>query len=1001
MKRMTRMARGIGRGWGIGAGVWLGCVGMAGAGDAEAERASFRVLDGFEVTLFATEREGAVKPIQLRFDPDGRLWVVGSTTYPQVVPGEPADDRVTMLEDTDGDGRADRHTVFAGGLQIPTGLEWGHGGVYVGAATELLHFRDTNGDGRADSRQVVLRGFGTGDSHQTLNSLAWGPSGELMFSQGLHVNSRVETPWGVAELRQAGVWRYWPRRVKLEAFWNGAMGQHNPFGTVFDRWGQPLVFAGNGHGIHHLTPAMIDTDRFLLHPPIWNRGRKFGGADVVENGHWPEANQGEVVSGGYLHNSVERFRFFDEGSTFRVERLPPLIESTNAAFRIVDVRFGPDGALYLCDWHNAVIGHYQTSLRHPDRDRTRGRIWRVTARGRPPVAWQPLSGMATGALLDRLISAERWERQMVRRVLESRGVEDVTSALTRWLAAPVGGRPRGEMLDDHGWFEVLGVWAGFEVVDTRALDRVAASATPEARAYAARVTGHWATRLRDGLARLERLVADPHPRVRLEAVVALGQVPSARALEVAMMVVDREMDAAMEYALTQAVRSMERHWRPVQDRGELDFGGVPERRLVFARITGGAEAARYAADRLRRIGEVALDEDRIRELAGLVATGGDVSQWQILLAPRSFMVGTNYLGVIHGATLERLAEWSGGRGLRPEHDMASAVGALLASRDAAVAGGAALLAGKWVLSSLRETVIAMAEGMQFPLAVRQRAMAGEGWFGDDAARQRLVAWSRAAEPRESRVRAVMALVRLDPGAAAESAAALMAGPLDPESVRDLTRRFTARREGAAILAEALTRKRPERENAEWALAVLAGSGRRDDALALALSGAMPRGNAGDRFGSDTTWLGEVRTLGDARRGKAVFEREALGCVACHSVDGDGGKVGPDLGALATSQTLEAIWTAIVDPQREVKEGFVAHEIETQDGEIHQGYLAGETEREVTLFDHASGKEMRIERNRIVLLRGVGSLMPEGLVDELSREEARDLMAYLGGLGRLE
>ncbi|MBX3748218.1 MAG: c-type cytochrome [Verrucomicrobiae bacterium] len=998
---MKRMTRAIGRGWGYGIGVWLGCVGMAGAGDVEAERASFRVLDGFEVTLFATEGEGAVKPIQLRFDPDGRLWLVGSTAYPQVVPGEPADDRVTVLEDTDGDGRADRHTVFAGGLQIPTGLEWGHGGVYVGAATELLHFQDTNGDGRADARRVVLRGFGTGDSHQTLNSLAWGPSGELMFSQGLHVNSRVETPWGVAELRQAGVWRYWPRRVKLEAFWNGAMGQHNPFGTVFDRWGQPLIFAGNGHGIHHLTPAMIDTDRFLLHPPIWNRGRKFGGADVVENSHWPEANQGEVISGGYLHNSVERFRFFEEGSSFRVERLPPLIETTNAAFRIVDVRFGPDGALYLCDWHNAVIGHYQTSLRHPDRDRTRGRIWRVSARGRPTVAWQPLSGMGTDALLDRLASSERWERQMARRVLESRGVEEVTSMLTRWLAAPVGGRPHGETLDDHGWFEVLGVWAGFEVVDTRALDRVAASATPEARAYAARVTGHWATRLRDPWVRLERLVTDPHPRVRLEAVVALGQVPSVRAVEVALRAVDREMDGAIEYALTQVVRSMERHWRPVQDRDELDFGGVAERRLVFARITGGADAARYAAERLRRIGEVALDEDRIGELAGLVATGGDVSQWPVLLAPRSFMVGTNYLGVRHGATLERLAEWSGERGLRPDRDVASALGALLESREAAVAGGTALLVGTWALESLRERVMAMAEGMEVPLRVRQRAMAGEGRFGDDAARRRLVAWSRTAEPREARVGAVLALVRLDAAAAAESAAALMAGPLEPESVRELIGRFTARRDGASVLAEALTRKHPERENAGRALAVLAASGRRDEALALALSGGALPGDVGGRVGSETTWLGEVRTLGDARRGKTIFEREALGCVACHSVGGGSGKVGPDLGALGTSQTLEAIWTAIVDPQREVKEGFVAHEIETRDGEIHQGYLAGETEREVTLFDPASQRAMRIERERIVLLRGLGSLMPEGLVDELSREEARDLMAYLGGLGRRE
>jgi len=171
------------------------------ASEAERELASFRVLDGFEVRLFATEDEGAVKPIAIRFDARGRLWVVGSTVYPQLRPGEVADDKVTILEDTDGDGRADRSTVFAGGFLVPLGLELGDQGAYVSSATELIHVRDRDGDGRADERRVVFRGFGTGDAHQTINSFVWGPSGELMFSQGLHANSRVETPWGLAELR--------------------------------------------------------------------------------------------------------------------------------------------------------------------------------------------------------------------------------------------------------------------------------------------------------------------------------------------------------------------------------------------------------------------------------------------------------------------------------------------------------------------------------------------------------------------------------------------------------------------------------------------------------------------------------------------------------------------------------------------------------------------------------------------------------------------------------
>ena len=280
----------------------------------EAERAALRVLDGFEVRLFASEADGVHKHIQIRFGPDGRLWVAGSVVYPQLRPGEKPRDQVVVLEDTDRDGRADRSTVFADDLLMPTGLELGDGGLYVTSGSDLLHLRDTDGDGRADTREVVFRGFGTGDTHQTLNSFTWGPTGELMLSHGLHARSRVETPWGIVELMQAGMWRFWPGERRLEAFWSGAMGAHNPFGTVFDDWGQPFVFAGNGHGIYHLTPGLVATPHFLEQPSLWNQGRKFGGADFVGNSHWPDSHKGEVVAGAYLHNAVDRFRLHDEGA---------------------------------------------------------------------------------------------------------------------------------------------------------------------------------------------------------------------------------------------------------------------------------------------------------------------------------------------------------------------------------------------------------------------------------------------------------------------------------------------------------------------------------------------------------------------------------------------------------------------------------------------------------------------------------------------------------------
>src|SRR3989440_1732140 len=211
--------------------------------DPAAELASFQVADGFEVNLFASEKDGVVKPIQMRFDPRGRLWVIGSTIYPQIEPGQVPNDKVVVLEDTAGDGRCGKTIVFADGLMIPTGIALGDGGAYVGQATELLFLKDTDGDGRADERRVVLHGFGTGDDHQTINSFRWGPGGELWMSQGLHVRSHIETPWGIVHLEQAGIWRLRPRLLRLVGFYWAANEPQNTWGFVFTERGEPIELA--------------------------------------------------------------------------------------------------------------------------------------------------------------------------------------------------------------------------------------------------------------------------------------------------------------------------------------------------------------------------------------------------------------------------------------------------------------------------------------------------------------------------------------------------------------------------------------------------------------------------------------------------------------------------------------------------------------------------------------------------------------------------------------
>ena len=972
----------------------------------ETELASFRLLDGFEVTLFASEIQDVVKPIQIRFDPDGRLWVAGSVTYPQIVPGTPANDRIVVLEDRDGDGRADRSTVFADGLQIPTGLELGDGGLYVGAATELLHLRDTDGDGRADERRVVLSGFGTGDAHQTLNSFTWGPSGELLLSQGLHANSRIETPWGIEQLRQAGVWRFWPRHLRLDAFWNGAMGAHNPFGNVFDRWGQPFVFAGNGHGIYHLTQAMIRTDHFLEQKSIWNQGRKFGGADVVENSLWPTANQGEIVTGGYLQNTVERFRISEDGATFIAERLPPLIESSDTAFRIVDARFGPDGALYLCDWYNSVIGHYQTSFRHPDRDKTHGRIWRVSPRGgglkRPPA----MTSRSTADLIAELDSPERWNRQMAHRVLATRPAGEVADAIRRRLDTTAGSLPATDLL----LFELLGVLTDHGIREPTLLQRLAKTPTFQARAYAARVTGQWASRLPEVdaareidwiLSQLTLLAADPQPRVRLEAIVACSYVRDARAVEVAAIATDHPMSSAVEYAFTQCVQALKPWWRPAMERGDLRFAGVATRLTAFTKADRSGDTVAKAAGRLRRIAEVALDAPTQRDLLQTVLDAGGPGELGVLLARRSFTVGALYDANLQADFLRRLSVVSRNRNVRPDGDLVPPLTELLTSPSLDVRAAVLPLAGQWRLESLRPTVEKASMDAADP-ALQAAAIAGIAGYGDADTIHRLITLSTTPSSPEIRVAAVAALVPLDVSAAGAAAASLLSTPLTPALTRSLLTVFLRQREAIPSLVGAIAARPPSTESARTALELMASSGRRDPALATLfarVAGLTESLTAPPRLEDIPDLAREVRESGNWERGFQIFQSSALGCTACHSVDGSPGKMGPNLSALGTAQTVEYVLGAMIDPQKEVKEGFIAYEIVTLRGETYQGYLRGETSDVVVILDHLTDQPVNLSPGQIADRRQLGSLMPSGLLDSLTRSEIRDLTAYLSQLGR--
>ncbi|MCA8997766.1 MAG: sorbosone dehydrogenase, partial [Planctomycetaceae bacterium] len=325
--------------------------------DPELEKATFQLPKGFEVNLFAADPKIA-KPIQMNFDPQGRLWIVSSETYPQVLPGGKANDKVLILEDTDGDGVSDSTQIFADGLLIPTGIAPGDGGAYVGASTELLFLKDTDGDGKADHSEIMLSGFGTEDTHHIIHTFRWGPERLLYMNQSIYIHSHIETPWGIRRLNAGGVWQFRPETLELEVL---ARGWVNAWGTAFDKWGQTFVTDGaGGEGINYLVPGASYATAYgasRILPGLNPGSPKHCGLEIVESPHLPEDWQGSCITNDFRGHRVCRFVLTEDGAGYRSQEQQEVIKSDHVAFRPGDVKQGPDGAIYIADWYNPIIQH--------------------------------------------------------------------------------------------------------------------------------------------------------------------------------------------------------------------------------------------------------------------------------------------------------------------------------------------------------------------------------------------------------------------------------------------------------------------------------------------------------------------------------------------------------------------------------------------------------------------------------------------------------------------
>jgi putative heme-binding domain-containing protein len=525
--------------------------------------AQMTVGKNLKVNLFASEKEfpELAKPVQMSFDAHGRLWVACWPSYPHWKPKEEMNDKLLILEDTDGDGKADRRIVFAGGLHCPTGFEFANGGVYVAQAPDLMFLADTNGDDKADLRTRVLSGLDSADTHHTANSFQLDPGGALYFQEGTFHQTQVETPYGPpVRCSNAGVFRYEPKSQKFEVY--VSYGFANPHGHAFDRWGQDIVIDGTGSEPTHgtLFSGHVDYPNKHAGPPhvYQQRTRPTPGVEFLSSRQFPDEFQGNLLVPNVIgFQGILRYKIEYQGASLVGTELEPILSSRDPNFRPSDVEIGPDGAIYFLDWQNPIIGHMQHNLRDPSRDRIHGRIYRVTYEGRRLSTPPKIAGASVEELLELLKDREDRVRYRARVELGSRYSRNVIPAVETWIAKLDKADPDHE----HHLTEALWAFQYQDVVNHELLDRVLASTDFHARAAATRVLCAWRDRIPGALNILKKLVADPYPLVRLEAVRAASFFPVAEAVEIPLISAEHPSDVYLDYTRAETMKTLDPYWR--------------------------------------------------------------------------------------------------------------------------------------------------------------------------------------------------------------------------------------------------------------------------------------------------------------------------------------------------------------------------------------------------------------------------------------------------------
>ncbi len=941
--------------------------------------------EGFKVELVASEPD-IINPVAMTIDERGRFWITESLEYPRHDAG-PGRDRIKVLESTKGDGHIDKISVFADGLNIPSAIAVGHGGVWVCNSPDILFMQDTHGTGHADKREVVVTGFGRYDTHELPNSLTWGPDGYLYGLNGVF-NPAVIKQNGKEFRFTCAMFRINPRTREFEVFCEGTS---NPWGIAFDPHGSAFVSACVVDHLWHLVETGYYQRQGGPYPPftwilpsiVHERHQKaaYCGLLYLDTDAFPEKCRDKLIMGNIHGNCLNVDSLKRNGSTYTASNEPDFLTANDAWFMPVSQKIGPDGCLYVLDWYDQYHC-YQDAQRDPGGiDRRRGRLYRISYKGTPHAGKIDLGKETDAQLVERLKSPNIYYRETAQRLLAERNSPEARPLLEKLVLdkqAPHSARM-------HALWSLMG--AGpladefhrllFDIDDT------------DLRAWAVRAAGNM-KQFNDPI--LSCLIGGhtDHPAhdVVLQAVIAVGKHPKPDDYYDPVTRLLAALHSAENDPLIPAI--VWQNLGPYVDKtpdkvieriesldNAIEFADNDDSLLKSPAM---AEFMPRLVDRL--IGRADSDIAPVVTLLNLLVTGKhlDAPARQKCLALLAQKIQNRELT---GARLDELK-------LKLEPILKP----IIAAPENPLFLDAALLAASWkdpvAIEAIRKIVVAVDQPAERRLQALAALLAARDYPVLDAVAA--IFAERTANSASLRAAILAALGRADDKRVGEIV--LKTYPnLEPELQPKAIELLTQRPEWAKPLLEAIGRQEISANalNVNQVQKLLASRDKDLVALVTAKWGSVrtERNPQREQVVADVRKLLQQRH-GDAQQGEAVFKKV---CAQCHKIYGEGQDVGPDI-TVNGRGSFDQLLSNVLDPSLVVGAGYQARLVVTNDGRTLTGLLVEDNPQRIVLKEQG-GKLDTIPRAEVdsVTVSKL-SLMPEGLEKQLTEKELLDVFEFL-------